>query len=78
MSNVIEFLERMGQDARLRHASRNTVESALLSAKIDADVRTAILTDDHRQLESLLGANPKMCCLIEPGSHGDEDPQYAS
>jgi len=64
MSNVIELLERLGQDAQLRHASDNELEQTLIGAQIDPAIREAILRRDQHQLESLLGANPNVCCMI--------------
>ena len=39
MSNVIDFLERLGKDAHLRHASDAQLEQALISAQIDPAIR---------------------------------------
>ncbi|MEO8670841.1 MAG: hypothetical protein ABI411_05965 [Tahibacter sp.] len=66
MSNVVAFLEKMGQDARLRHASKGETELALLQGQIDPLVRAAILSKDQRQLEALLGANTNVCCALAP------------
>ena len=64
MSNVIAFLEKMGQDAQLRHASRSDVELALAGAQIDSELQAAILAKDQQKLEALLGS-PNVCCMIE-------------
>lgn len=79
MSNVISFLERLGRDAQLRHASDSELEQALINAHIDPAVREAILLRDQRRLESLLGASPNVCCMIftpareEDGDRDDDD-----
>ena len=74
MSNVIDFLERLGKDAQLRHASDQELERALIDAHIDPAVREAILLRDQRQLEILLGANPNVCCMIiAPAREEDEE-----
>lgn len=65
MSNVIDFLERMGQDAELRHAAQGDVEKALVNAQIDPSLLEVMLDKDERRLEDLLGANKNLCCLIE-------------
>jgi hypothetical protein len=65
MSNVIAFLERMGQDAQLRHASQNDVEFELVRAQIDPELQAAILAKDQQQLETLLGGGG-VCCLLFP------------
>jgi len=65
MSNVIDFLERLGQDADLRHASGSELADALAAARIDGAVRDSILRrDESRGLEALVGAKPNVCCGI--------------
>lgn len=73
MSNVIDFLERLGQDAQLRHASDDQLERALVNAQIDPEVRDAILMRDQRRLESLLGTNPNVCCMIIAPAREEDD-----
>lgn len=80
MSNVIDFLERMGQDARLRQASLAEVESALDGEELDPRVREAILARDQLALNELLGRGV-LCCMLFPAEeeedgekeHEDED-----
>ena len=64
MSNIIDFLERLGTDAQFTRGSDVALEQALASAQIDPQVRDAILMRDQRRLETLLGANPNVCCMI--------------
>jgi hypothetical protein len=71
MFDVIDFLERMGQDAQLRHASQDEVELALTSAEIDPELRVAILARDEQGLQALLGQDP-FCCLINPAKPDEE------
>jgi hypothetical protein len=71
MSNVIDFLERMGRDAQWRHAPQNEVELALVSEQIDPELQAAILAKDPSQLGELLGQGV-FCCMQEPGRE-DED-----
>ena len=47
MSNVVGFLERMGQDAQLRYASGSELERALIEAQIDTPLRAAIMDEDE-------------------------------
>jgi len=72
MSNVIAFLERMGRDAQLRHASQNEVELALAHAQIDPELQAAIFAKDQQQLETLLGSSI-VCCLIQPEVGGEDE-----
>ena len=81
MTDVIEFLERMGQDAQLRHAPQDEVELALTSAKVAPELQAAILANDPAQLETLLGQVP-LCAMFMPGKEdeeeGDEDEETPS
>ena len=64
MSNVIDFLEKWGQDAQLRHATSAELEQALLRAGIEPAERAAILGADRCTLESLLGARSRVVCAV--------------
>lgn len=72
MSNVIDFLERMGQDAQLRHASRNYLEATLAETQIDPELQAAILAKDQQQLEALLGQD-NFCCVQCPSREDEDD-----
>jgi hypothetical protein len=74
MSNVIDFLERLGQDAQLRHATSTEVEQALTHAQIDPALRAAVLSGDQRALEARLGAKSNVCCMVfVPKDDGDQE-----
>jgi hypothetical protein len=64
MLDIIDFLDKCGADAQLRHASTAELTRALASAQIDPLVRKALLGADRRHLEFLVGAQPNVCCLI--------------
>jgi hypothetical protein len=64
VSNVIDFLERFGQDADLRHATDEAVAEALRNAGIEPALQAAVLDKDQRALEALLGADTNVCCMI--------------
>lgn len=72
MSNVIDFLERFGRDAELRHASDEAVAEALKEAGIDPAVRGAIVSKDQGELERLLGSDTNVCCLIHSPDDDEE------
>lgn len=77
MSDAIDFLEMVGQDAQWRDASHNEMELALAHAQIDPELRAAILAKDRRKLEALLG-NVNVCCMEGPGKNDeDEDTEDA-
>lgn len=67
MSDVIDFLEKMGKDAQLRRASPEEVESALDDAQIDAPLSSAILARDISELYDLLKLQPMFATQMEPG-----------
>lgn len=75
MSDVIDFLEKWGRDAQLRHATGAELTRALAGAHIDPFVRKALLGADQRHLEFLVGVQPNVCCLIfapkEDAAEGD-------
>jgi hypothetical protein len=73
VSNVINFLEKIGQDAQLRHASTGEIELALNSAQIDPELRAAILSRNQKQLEVLLGARTNVVCGLAPADEDKED-----
>jgi len=72
MTDVIEFLERMGQDPQLRHATRDELERALISAEVAPELRAAILAKDQAQLETLLGRVP-VCVAYFPAKEDEEE-----
>jgi hypothetical protein len=72
MMDVIDFLERMGRDAQLRHASQEEVESALSSSGVAPLVQTALLAKNQEQLETLLGQVP-LCAVFMPGQEEEEE-----
>jgi len=73
VSNVIDFLERFGYDADLRYAPGDELEAALQVAGIDPAVRAAIVNNDQRALEALLGADANVCCMINKPDDEEED-----
>lgn len=72
MSDVIDFLERAGQDALLRRASYVEVELALANAQIEPELRSAILERDPSRLEALLGRG-SLLCMQFPGKEDEEE-----
>lgn len=66
MSNVIEFLEKMGSHAPLRHASAVEVKLALQGQAIAPELQAAILAGDQRRLEAVLGAHTTVVCALAP------------
>jgi hypothetical protein len=77
MSDVIDFLEQLGQNARLRHAGPKELEQVLALTAIDPALQGALLSQDAQQLGELLGAQPNVCCLIEKPDQDDDDEEEA-
>lgn len=75
MSNVVSFLERAGQDAQLRYANTEQLMRALASADIEPQAQVAILGADARLLESVLGATPNVCCVVQAPQDDEPEPQ---
>jgi hypothetical protein len=73
VSNVIDFLERFGQDADLRHAGDEAVAQALTDAGLEPAVRAAVLAGDQRALEALLGADTNVCCMVYKEDEEEEE-----
>jgi len=74
MPDVIDFLQRLGEDSTLRYASRPVLDRALIEAQMSPELRVALASSDQRLLETLLGTSTKVCCLIyKPLGDEDED-----
>jgi hypothetical protein len=74
VSKIIEFLEKLGQDADLRHATTAELNAALMHADIDDSARAVVLQKDQRLLEELLDAGSNVCCMIAmPQTEDDEE-----
>ena len=73
MSDLIEFLERMGGDSESRFTAGAELEEALTHAGIEPTVRSAVLAGDQLQLESLIGARPNVCSLINLPDEEEEE-----
>lgn len=72
MLNIIDFLERAGRDAQLRHASPVDVELALANTQIEPELRSAILAKDLLRLGVLLERAPLLCMQF-PGKEDEEE-----
>ncbi len=74
MLNVIDFLERVGQDACLRHAHKAELETAMLNHGLTPEVRAALLEGDQHALEGALGFATNVCCMVHvPMREGQDD-----
>ncbi|MGN2244242.1 hypothetical protein ACFWZU_12105 [Frateuria sp. GZRR33] len=64
MTDVIDFLERLGSDAALRDAPRQTLERVLAAERIDETMRAAMLAGDSAELQSLMGAGAQFSVIM--------------
>jgi hypothetical protein len=65
MFDVIEFLENVGQDARLRYSSSDEVSATLAGQQMDSMLRNALIAQDAQGLGAALGKEV-FCCYINP------------
>ena len=75
MTEIIDFLEKLGQDSQLRHAGCGEIRAALSAAQIDKVATAAILAGDERALAAHLAAPSEVCCLIFVPRREDEEPE---
>jgi hypothetical protein len=65
MSNIVDFLETVGQNASLRYASTGELQRMLADIQVDPEVRDAVLAKDQARLTALAGAK-NVCCMLVP------------
>lgn len=63
MTDVIDFLERLGQDATLRQAPLESALRGVGGTGLSVEVRAALVARDQRALETLLGTR-NVCCMV--------------
>jgi hypothetical protein len=73
MSDLIDFLERMGSDSQSRVATGSRLEEALTRAGIAPTVRSAVMAGDQLRLESLIGASRNVCNLVNFPEQPEEE-----
>jgi hypothetical protein len=66
MSDVIDLLEKIGQDAKLRYGARSEVESFLHAARVERTTQLAIVGGGRRELEQAVNATANVCCALAP------------
>lgn len=72
MSDVIEFLEKVGQDAQLNCATKDSLDFAPMLAGLDPMLQGAICGGDRAKLGALMGVAP-VCGFLAPGEEQEED-----
>jgi hypothetical protein len=66
MSNVIDFLERMGGDASLRGAGTDELARELAAAAVDGELATAILAGDDTALRNSVAPGKVFDIQLDP------------
>jgi hypothetical protein len=73
VSNLIDFLERLGQDAQLRSANDEQMDEALRNAGLEPSLREVIFGEDRQTLEVLLDADANVCCMVYKEDEEEEE-----
>lgn len=64
MSGIIGFLERVGRDSRLRHASAEELAQALNEAGVEEAASRTVLGGGWALLQGTLHVDRTLCCLV--------------
>ena len=76
MSNVVDFLQRAGEDSQLRYASCGGLEQALAQTNIDPALREALMKGDATRLAALVGSRLDTCGIIfAPQDEDEKEPE---
>jgi hypothetical protein len=73
MSSIIDFLERLGADAQLRHASQEELALVVADSQLDAAVGAAIIAKSTAELYALLDMRPMFHIQNNPGREEEEE-----
>jgi hypothetical protein len=73
VSDIIDFLEKLGAEARLRSAPATELEAALAEQGLEPALLTEILTRDQEGIEALVGARPNVCCAVYAPDEKEDD-----
>lgn len=72
MSNVITFLEQMGQDPLLANLTADEFAAKVDALGLDDAPRKALLDRDADSLNGLLGGRHKMVCMLFPAEDDNQ------
>lgn len=70
MSDIIDFMERMGGDAQLSQASNDELAVALSTTDVTPELQCAVLARDAQKLGALVGVKPACVLIAPPGPPG--------
>ena len=75
MSNVVEFLQQLGQNSQLRYAGQHELEQALNESEIAPSLRAALLNGDQLKLATLIGSPLNMVCAVFAPMDEEDEPE---
>jgi hypothetical protein len=76
VSNVVDFLQRAGEDSQLRYAGCSGLEQALAQTNFAPALREALLNGDSARLAALLGSRLDMCGFVfAPQDEDEKEPE---
>jgi len=71
MSNVIQVLEQMGNDANVQ--SEDAINSLLVATELESEITESIINKDVTSLERQLDVRLDMVCGVLPAEDEDEE-----
>ncbi|WP_028766355.1 hypothetical protein [Shewanella fidelis] len=71
MSNIIQLLERMGQDASLQ--TETNFEQAIAESALTESLKQALINKDDISLKRELDVCPDVVCILIPAEDEDEE-----
>jgi hypothetical protein len=75
MSNVVDALECLGRQSRLRHAQGDALLQALAQGGLSSSLQAAIFRQDSASLQALLGVHGPSIGLVYAPEDQEEQPQ---
>lgn len=72
MNNVINLLQRIGEDSALQTGATSRLSDILSHSAIDTELVEALLAGDQKKLVLLLGANTNVFCAVLPAKDDDD------
>ena len=78
MLDIIDFLERFGQEGLPRGTEAQALEEQLAELGSPDAIRAALTSGNRGALETLAGAVPNVCCAVAPPHEEDEEEKEES
>lgn len=75
MSNVIQLLERLGEQANLSEHTLENLKTQMADLELSELTQQAILGGDANALETLLKLSPIVCGIVHEDEDEDDEPE---